>query len=383
MRPTMPTRIVTRVGAPLIGALAMLSLLGAGAQAHASGNVTGHVYVLDNPAGPNSISVYNRGADGALSYAHTFAIGGLGTGNPLGSQGSLTLAGERLFAVDGASDQISVLDIHDGSLTLDGVYSSGGVLPVSVTYGDGRLYVVNNGDASTPANVVGFTVASSGALTPIARADAPLSAAEPGPAQVALSPDGAILAVTEKATNVIDTFPVASDGSLGARVSVASTGQTPFGFAFNPTQPRELVVSDASGGTTGAAAATSYYAGAYGAVALAGPVADHQTAACWLVIAANGKYAYTTNAGSGTISAYRLTTGGGLTLLNADGVAGSTGANSHPLEMTFSPNSHFLYALDANTHTLSAFQVQQSGGLAPITLQGVSLSAGAVGLAAD
>ena len=383
MRPTMPARIATRVGAPLIGALAMLSLLGISAQAHASDHMTGHVYVLDNPAGQNSISVYNRSADGALSYAHTFAIGGVGTGDPLGSQGSLTLAGERLFAVDGASDQISVVDVHDGALSLDGVYSSRGALPVSVTYGDGRLYVVNNGDANTPANVVGFTVAHNGALTPIAGANAPLSAAEPGPAQVALSPDGAILAVTEKATNTVDTYRVASDGSLGARVSVASSGQTPFGFSFNPAQPRELVVADAAGGAAGAAAVTSYYAGAHGAVALAGPVADFQTAACWLVITGNGKFAYTTNAGSGTISAYRLSSDGGLSLLNADGVAGSTGAGSHPLEMAFSPNSHVLYALDANTHTLSAFGVQREGGLNPITLQGVSLSTGAVGLAVD
>ncbi len=383
MRSTPATRLALRLGAPALGALTALSLLGFTAQAHAANRSAGHVYVLDNPAAQNSISVYNRSADGSLSYASTTLIGGLGTGDPLGSQGSLTLAGGRLFAVDGGNDQISVVETHDGALSLDGVYSSHGALPVSVTTRDGLLYVVNSGSANEPANVVGFTVGEHGALTPIAGADVALSAALPGPAQVALSPDGETLAVTEKTTNLVDTFHVADDGSLGDRVSVVSTGQTPFGFSFNPTQPRELVVADAAGGATGASAVSIYHVGEHGAVAQSDAIADHQTAACWLVITGNGKFAYATNAGSGTISGYRLWNDGGASLLNADGLTASTGAGSHPLEMALTPNSHYLYALDADTHTLSGFAVARDGSLSAVNLSGVSLTAGAVGLAAD
>ncbi|HZC06856.1 MAG TPA: beta-propeller fold lactonase family protein [Ktedonobacterales bacterium] len=383
MRFTSASRLVTRLVAPALGALTALSLLGFTTQAHAASQLAGHVYVLDNPAGQNSITVYNRFADGTLQYVADTAIGGLGTGNPLGSQGSLTLAGDRLFAVDGGSDQISVINAHDGALTLDGVYSSYGALPVSVTYRDGFLYVVNSGSASQAANVVGFRVGEHGALAPITGADVALSAAQPGPAQVALSPDGSTLAVTEKATNLVDTFRVAENGSLGDRVSVASSGETPFGFSFNPAQPRELVVADAYGGAIDASAVSSYRVGAAGAVSNGAPVADYQTAACWLVITANGKFAYTANAGSGTISGYRLSNSGGLSLLDASGLTASTGAASHPLEMTFSPDNAYLYVLDAGTHTLSGFAVAHNGALSPITLAGVSLQAGAVGLAAD
>ncbi|MDE3229523.1 MAG: beta-propeller fold lactonase family protein [Chloroflexota bacterium] len=379
---TASMRLVARIGAPAVALLATIALVGGVAQAHAA-SAAGHIYVLDNPAGPNSVSVYNRAANGALTYAFTTLIGGLGTGSALGSQGSLILADGRLFAVDGASDQISVVAIHDGALRPAGVYSSRGVAPVSLTYGDGLLYVVNAGDAVTPANVAGFRVADDGALIPLVGANRTLSAAQPGPAQVALSPDDAILAVTEKGTNTIDTFSVGDNGRLSARVSVPSVGQTPFGFAFNPAQAREMVVSDAAGGAAGAAAVTAYFADAQGARLASGPVADHQTAACWLLITASGRYAYTTNAGSGTISGYRLTSDGGLALLNASGVTGVTGAGSHPVEMTFSPGSRYLYALDAGTRTLSAFAAQADGSLAPVTLSGVSLGGGAVGLAAD
>ena len=382
MRSPIGSRLATRLIAPALGALTALSLLGFTANAHAADHAAGHLYVLDNPAAQNSISVYTRLSDGSLRFTSDTAIGGRGTGSPLGSQGSLIRAGDRLFAVDGGSDQISVVGIHDGALTPRGAYSSRGALPVSVTYRDGFLYVVNSGSASEPANVVGFTVSESGALAPIPGADVTLSAAQPGPAQVAISPDGSTLAVTEKATNIIDTFRVAANGSLSGRVSAPSNAATPFGFSFNPRQSREIVVADAGNGP-GTSAVSAYRVGEHGAIALSAPIADHQTAACWLVITANGEFAYATNAGSGTISGYRIAPNGHIALLNDTGVTASTGPTTHPLEMAFSPNDQYLYALDAGTQTLSAFAISGDGALSSVNLSGVHLQAGAVGLAAD
>jgi 6-phosphogluconolactonase (cycloisomerase 2 family) len=51
--------------------------------------------------------------------------------------------------------------------------------------------------------------------------------------------------------------------------------------------------------------------------------------------------------------------------------------------MALTPNSRYLYALDAGTHTLSGFAVARDGRLAAVNLAGVTLAAGAVGLAAD
>jgi 6-phosphogluconolactonase (cycloisomerase 2 family) len=385
----MQSRVSLRLASLALGAGAILSLgAGIGAtgaantiQAHAAG-ASGHVYVLDNPAGPNTISTYNRAADGALTFASTTSIGGAGTGSPLGSQGSLVLANGYLFAVDGGSNQISVVAVDNDALVPVGVYGSRGVAPVSVTVHGGLLYVVNNGDATTPANVTGFWIGAHGALTPNPHAGAALSAAQPGPAQVSISPDGATLAVTEKKTNIVDTFRIGFGGAIGSRISVSSTGQTPFGFSFNPQNPREIVVANAGAGA-GTASAASYRVTQGGARPVSGAVADTQSAACWLIITDNGVYGYVTNAGSGTISGYRLEPGDGLALLTPGGVTATTGDGSHPLEMALTPHSQYLYALDAFTHTLSGFAIHSNGSLTPLNLSGINLGAGAVGLAAD
>jgi 6-phosphogluconolactonase (cycloisomerase 2 family) len=97
------------------------------------------------------------------------------------------------------------------------------------------------------------------------------------------------------------------------------------------------------------------------------------------VITQNGKYAYTANAHSGSISSYRLSHAGTLSLLNS--MAGLTGNNSSPIDMALSDNSQYLYDLASGTHVIVAFRVKSDGSLASIgSVDG--LPASAVGLAA-
>src|SRR5205085_8309664 len=98
--------------------MASMCLLSAPAAVFAQDGPAGHVYVLNNPPGqPNSITVFARAADGALSLQGTTPIGGKGGLAQFadGTQGSLILTpdGRRLFAVDAGSDQISVIDVQD------------------------------------------------------------------------------------------------------------------------------------------------------------------------------------------------------------------------------------------------------------------------------
>lgn len=125
----------------------------------------GHMYVLNNNlSGSNAITVFNREGDGSLKLQGTTVIGGLGSLVAFadGTQGSLILThdrGTRLFAVDAGSNQISVVDVYNSHLSLESVYSSSGIGPVSLSYHDGLLYVLNaaNGSKSS-ANVAGFRV---------------------------------------------------------------------------------------------------------------------------------------------------------------------------------------------------------------------------------
>jgi 6-phosphogluconolactonase (cycloisomerase 2 family) len=264
--------------------------------------------------------------------------------------------------------------VRPNGLFLADVAGSGGTQPISLTVHEQLLYVLNAGGSG---NITGFVIAPYGKLTPIPGSTQPLSnngiGAAPGPAQVAFSPDGTTLVVTEKASNMIDTYRL-EDNVAQAPVSYPSSGATPFGFAID--KRGDLVVSEAFGGAPGQSALSSY-AVDEGALQVISPsVGTTQTAACWVVITQNGKYAYTTNAGSGTISSYIIGKDGSLSLLNA--TAGLTG--SSPIDMAFSNNNAFLYALNSGAHTISIFQVLPDGSL--VAVGAPAVPAGAVGLAA-
>ena len=130
----------------------------------------------------------------------------------------------------------------------------------------------------------------------------------------------------------------------------------------------------------GGSAASSYDLDDDGNVELvSGSVATNQGAACWVVITKNGRYAYTANAASGSISGFRIGRDGSLNLLNADGRTGVTGDN--PSDMALSQNSQFLYARIGRTGSIAAFAVQADGSLQPVAGAG-GLPANSAGLIA-
>ena len=323
----------------------------------------GYVYVLNNPAGTNSITSLLACGDGSLMLGATTMISGTGTGASLASQGSLVASPDHrwLFAVDAGSNQISVVKVKgDGTLSPAGVYPSGGVDPVSLTYTRGWLYVVNAGDATHAGNVDGFNVSPMGMLTWIPGSMQPFSAASVGPAEVSASADGKMVVVTEKATNQIDSYVVKNDGSLTTPMFITSTGTTPYGFAWSPTMNNEFITSDAEGGAAGATALTPYMASMTGTVtALSSPVPDFQTAACWVVITNDGRYVYTTNAHSGTISSYAINRNGTITFLMTVYTGGV------PTEMALTPDSQYFYTLEVGTGGIFGYRVEGDGGFGP------------------
>ena len=89
-------------------------------------------------------------------------------------------------------------------LPLAWVFASGGAGPVSLSYQDGLLHVLNAANGRTQAaNVAGFHVDDQRRLHPIAGATQTLSAAHPNAAQVQIDPSSQVLLVTEKGTNLL------------------------------------------------------------------------------------------------------------------------------------------------------------------------------------
>ena len=338
----------------------------------------GAVYTLTNAAAGNTVAVFERDADGTLDPEGTVPTGGNGTGAGLGSQGALVLDGHRLFAVNAGSNTISSLRVEDeDDVELADVASSQGVRPISLTVHGHLLYVLNAGSTTTPANITGFVVWR-GQLIPLAGSSRPLSTAAPDPAQIEFTPDGRVLVVTEKATNRITTYRV-TFGYASGPFAQPSAGETPFGFAFD--RRGHLIVSEAFGGAPDASVMSSYRLSRTGAVSAIDPnVATTETAACWVVVTKDGRYTYTTNTGSNSISGYAISREGDLTLLDADGKTAVTGAA--PLDMALSRSSRFLYELSGGAHEIGGFAVNSDGSLDPLGAVG-GLPAGATGLAAS
>ena len=347
----------------------------------------GAVYVMTNQVN-NAVAVFHRTARGVLTPAGEFSTGGAGdpvphgmdpATDPLASQGALILGhgNQFLFAVNAGSNQISVLRVGILDLTLVDVVASGGIRPISLALHENLLYVLNEG--GTP-NITGFTVGDDGTLTPLAGSTQPLiggTAADP--AQVSFNPDGTLLVVTEKAGNRLNTYTIDENGLPSAPIDNPSNGMTPFGFAFNNSS--FLVVSEAFGGAPNQSAASSYSAAEDGTLSvISGSVPNSQTASCWVVTTNNGRVAFISNTGSGTISSYGIGSGDGtLNLINS--VAGDTGANSAPIDMALNNSSHFLYVLAGGLQSVVSFRVEFDGSLTLIDTDG-GLPLGAQGIAA-
>ncbi len=331
------------------------------------------VYTLTNSSGGNSVVMYERSADGTLTYAGSFSTGGTGSGAGLGSQGALEQEGNLLFAVNAGSNDISVMEIGRNGLTMIDKKASGGTEPISLTVHGRLLYVLNAGGSG---NITGFKIERNGTISQIPGSTKPLSSSAAQPAQIEFNPEGRVLVVTEKATNSIDTYVVGFNGAAIGPHTQASAGNTPYGFEFN--RRGVLIVSDAFGGNALGGAMSSYRVNISGISLITGPVYNSQTAPCWVAVTKNGRFAYTTNTGTSNISGYRVGFDGRLILFNDGGNTASTGAGSHPIDLAVSSNSRYLYALSEGTNTISIFRINNGrGGLTPVgTVTGLSGSAG-------
>ena len=352
----------------LVAATALVVVAAASAAPREHG--AGAVYTLTNALAGNAVLAYARSADGTLSPAGSYPTGGLGTGAGLGSQGSIVLSddGRTLLAVNAGSDSLSLFSVRGDGLRLESTVPSGGQRPISVTVDDDLVYVLNAGGAGS---ISGFTI-DRDTLRPLAGSTRPLGGGSAGPAQVQFSPDGRLLAVTEKTSSTIDIYTVGGSGRVGAAFVSHAAGTTPFGFDFDK---RGHLIASEAGGT-----ASSYAVSPDGAQAISGAVATHQGAPCWAIVTKNGRFAYTANAASGTLSGFSIGRDGSLALLAASGVSADLGAGSHPLDLAVANDGRYLYDLTDGSHLISGFRIGADGSLAAAGT--IAIPAGAAGIAA-
>ena len=337
----------------------------------------GAVFTETNDVTANAVVAFDRAADGTLTRFGAIPTGGRGIGgtaDPLTSQYALVLSHDHrfLYAVDAGSDDIAVFRIGGAQrLALVQRVSSGGVRPTSLAISDRTLYALNAG-----SNTVAGFVIDGGTLVPRPTWTRALSAGASGAAEVRFSPDARVLVVSERLSATFDTYAVQPDGALGALTTSPSAGVTPFGFDF--TVHGDLVASEAGPGTA------SSYAVRDGALAVrTASLPTLQRATCWLVVTPNGRYAFTANAGSGTVTGFAVSDDGALTRLAPNGISADLGAGSTPLDLETTGNGRFLYVLKAGTGTIGALVVGPDGGLDVLgDVPAVAPRSGQMGIAA-
>ena len=325
-------------------------------------NAATAVYVQTNDATKNEVLAFERGADGRLSPLGRFDTGGRGTGEPhLPSQGSIVLSddGGRLLVVNAGSDELSLFAVENGGLRLTDRVASGGARPTSVAISGDIVYAVNNG---TP-NIAGFRT-DAGRLVPLEGSTRALSADDADPAQISFSVDGRAIVVTERGTDSISTYTVDERGFAAGPTTIKASGKTPYGFDFTPDGA--MIVTEAFGGAVGAAAASSYSLSGPGTVApVSGSVGDTRSEVCWAAVTNDGRFAYVTNFGDGTISSYEIAGDGSLEL--HDAVAGSTRLGEKGIrDEAITSDGRYLYAIDADAQKLFGWTVGEDGELASI-----------------
>ena len=284
----------------------------------------------NNPTeGQNAVLAYRENpATGALSALPTqrYLTGGTGfrnAGPALGPDDSdkevvASPDGKFLFAVNQGSNTVSVFAIQpDGSLALqaDAPFGSGGVQPVSLSFTNDQLLVVNRGNSAEgksgtiAPDIASFFVAESGRLIPVPSSTIKLPL-NLSPAQILSSADGQFAFVDNFATpsnlkvplaNTLEPFTINGDGTLTAvKGGAATTPKNPpllLGLAEDPVNHIIYTGQAPFGGV-----ATFKYNDTTGAVKYVDSVTSPGKATCWLDI--SGKFLYATDSASDSLSVY-------------------------------------------------------------------------------
>ena len=344
------------------------------------------VYIESNnpKAGQNAILAYKEntstGALTALPNGH-FLTGGTGyrnAGPALGPDDSdkeviASPDGRYLFAVNQGSNAISVFTIRsDGTLKLvnNAPVSSGGVQPISLSFSNDHLYVVNRGNSAegkpgtVAPNVTAFKVTESGRLYAIPKSTVtlPLNLST---AQVLTSADGRFAFVDNFATpsnlgvslaNTLQPYVINGDGTLKAvKNGEARLPKNPPLVLGLVEDPKHHVIYS---GTAPFGGVASFHYDANGKATYIGTAKSPGKASCWLTISPNGKFLYATDSGSGQLSVYSLADPYKPKFIQEFTVKGpavrpgdttSTGPTSQDFQLSTDPTGKYLWVVSHTT----------------------------------
>ncbi len=372
------------------------------------GEKSGRVYVMSNRAAENTVVVFQRAQDGTLKIIQEVSTGGRGSGpgelpapfpkvpagNSLATQDELVMSedGRFLLAVNAGSDEISVLAVTRSGLDLvDKVYS-GGRVPLSIAIHKHLVYVMNDGELAQDVFgvapvIAGFVLDHKGRLHFIPGSTRVTGMPDANPGDMIFSPDGKWLIITDKfADTLIHVLQVDEDSTTHEVARYVANIPSPFGLAFTGRRILGVVEANASVvngrriGVNNGSSMSSYRLNDDGTLEpISVAVRTEQTVACWLHFTPDGRFAYVTNTGSGSVSSYRVSKTGELSLLES--IAADAGSPfSEPTDVDITPDGKFLYIISSmggektfvlpippNAGEVRGFRIGENGSLTPVT----------------
>ncbi len=290
----------------------------------------------------------------------------------------------------------------DLSLKLVSVVKAGDVKPDAIASYKNIVYVASLGhDIGIPGdgNLKGFKIDNNGVLTEINHSVRKLSGR---PASLEFTSDGRYLVVTEITTGVIHSYAVEQDGLLsptpvssitspetskdrffalpiGTKIIAGKDGnstllvtETRFITAdhqFNPVSDfnkRKYPFLPLFEGQTGSV--TSYNIDKNGLLTVISPDVlagqefwGGQQAVCWVTTSQDGKFAWTTNPLTSSISTYRIETDGRIRL-SQEITYQDNKYNEYFLDMDLSADGNYVNTISGNTGKTWVFEINHKNG---------------------
>ena len=293
----------------------LLILISSGAHPHAERRGLTFAVTMTNDASANQIRVYDAESHDLLQTLSTRGTGGAG-GN---ARGVRQFEGKLVAAVNNGSNTVAVFQRVGDRLKFDKLLATTSA-PVSIDFANDHMYVA--GATTVDSFVIhGNSVDWMDGTTALELADGTAPPAG-STAQVGAISERSLLVTlkTDPSPGTVDVVALhdgAVTGAAPAAVSAPAGTLTPFGFAVyrDGTALITLAHSDQDG---------LFRDGAFTSV-----IAATQMAPCWMTRA--GKYVFTANTGSRTIS--RLAGTGSHIFLDAQVAAASVTAGGSPSDI--------------------------------------------------
>jgi hypothetical protein len=294
----------------LCGVAALLMAGGNGASVLAKDHMVTLAVIMTNDADSNEIKVYDSTTNMLVQTLSTRGKGGVG-GN---ARGVRQLNGDLVAAVNNGSNSVALFTRNGNGLKFDRLVATTSA-PVSIDFGNDHMYVAGATTIDSfmmHQNNVDWMDGS--ALLALVSGAAPPNGST---AQVGVLDEQRLLVTlkTDPDPGTVDIVPLQDGGVTGAApvaVSAPAGTLTPFGFSVYPDGTAFITLAHSSQDGL-------FRDGAFTAIIAAG-----QAAPCWSTRA--GKYVFTANTGSKTISRL-IGTGGNIfvdSLVAAPVVAGGS-----------------------------------------------------------